>query len=535
MSNSSDPNIDLGLASKRRSKPVVTRIAPSPTGDPHVGTAYVGLFNYALAKKLRGKFILRIEDTDRERYNAESEQRIIQMMHWLGLSPDESPEVGGANGPYRQSERLDIYKEYANVLFEQGALYASFMTDEELAELRLEQKRRKAPFLGYDGRERDIPLAEAKARIANGEPYVLRLRTPDEGETSFIDELRGKVSVPNAEIRDGVMIKKDGYPTYHFANVVDDYLMGVSHVMRAEEWVTSTPIHILLYRAFAWDEPLFIHLPLLRNPDKNKSKISKRKLNTSVDAYRELGILPEALLNFLANMGWSFPTGEEIFDIKDMQAVFDYTRISLGGPVFDLRKLHHFNAHYMRHVLPLEELAERVRPFIGDIIIDDEDYFLDVLDVMLERIETLSDFPQKAKYFFSSDFGYEDNARKKLQGGQAYLQDLETEFMQLDSYDYDSVNDMVRDYIQGKAVKMGEVMPPLRAALTGTLSSPDLIDVISVMGRKRVSKRLGKALTALTQGLLDDKPVKETDEATTKEKLAKKAQKAKQAKETSRA
>ena len=507
-------------------KTIVTRIAPSPTGDPHVGTAYVGLFNYVFAKQQKGKFILRIEDTDRNRYSPESEKLILESMHWLGLESDENPGIGGQNPPYRQSERLEIYKKYAEILFNKGVLYPSFMTSEELKDLREEQRRKKAPYIGYDGSERGIPLKEAKVRIAAGEPYVLRLRTPETGQTNYEDELRGTISTPNSEIRDGVMVKQDGYPTYHFANVVDDHLMGVTHVIRGEDWQTSTPIHTLLYDAFGWQKPKFIHLPLLRNPDKSKSKISKRKVDTSVESYKKQGILPEALLNFLGNMGWSMPTGEEFFSLQDMIDNFDYKRISLGGPVFDLKKLRYVNAHYLRKVLSVEELAERVKPFLteAELSWDDEDYLLDVLDIMRERAETLSDFSNKASYFFKEDFSFEEEAKKKLKGGQVYLGSLERQFALLDSYDYDSIDDLIHDYVKSRSAKMGDVMQPLRAALTGTNSSPDLIDVISILGRSKVLARIGRALTYITQGLPDDKPEKPQKEEKAESKKGSKSQ-----------
>lgn len=342
---------------------VVTRIAPSPTGDPHVGTAYIGLFNYVFARRHGGRFIFRLEDTDRQRYQAGAEARILEMFAWLGLQPDESPEVGGPNGPYRQSERLAVYHAHVEELLAAGRAYRAFETAEEIEAMRLEQKRLGKP-IGYDGRGRDLPPAEQARRHAAGEPNVVRLMTADEGATTFRDRLRGDVTIPNSEIRDPVLMKSDGYPTYHLANVVDDHLMGVTHVIRAEEWVTSTPIHVLLYRAIGWDLPEFIHMPLLRNPD--RSKVSKRKLDTSVDSYRQQGFLPEALLNFLANMGWSMPDGREYFGVKDMTAEFDIDRVSLGGPVFDLKKLRSFNAKYLRDILPLEEVAERAKPLLED-------------------------------------------------------------------------------------------------------------------------------------------------------------------------
>jgi glutamyl-tRNA synthetase len=244
---------------------VVTRIAPSPTGDPHVGTAYVGLFNYAFAKRHGGRFVFRLEDTDRERYDAASERRILEMFDWLGIRPDEGPGIGGPNGPYRQSERLEIYDERVRRLLQSGAAYRAFETAEELEAMRDDQRRRGLP-LGYDGRGRDVATEEQQRRADAGEPHVIRLRTPDEGQTAFVDLLRGEVAIPNAEIKDPVLVKSDGYPTYHFANVVDDHAMEVSHVMRAEEWITSTPIHVLLYRAFDWELPTFIHLRCCATP-----------------------------------------------------------------------------------------------------------------------------------------------------------------------------------------------------------------------------------------------------------------------------
>jgi glutamyl-tRNA synthetase len=341
--------------------PVVTRIAPSPTGDPHVGTAYVALFNYALARRHGGRFVLRIEDTDRARFQPEVEARIVGVLRWLGLDPDEGPEIGGDHGPYRQSERLEIYREHVERLISSGHAYRAFETAEELEALRAQQKQRGLDP-GYDGRGRDLPHDEQRRRAAAGEPHVVRLRTPDGGTTSFHDLLRGEVTIPDAEIRDAVLLKSDGYPTYHLANVVDDHLMGVTHVVRAEEWVVSTPLHVLLYRAFGWTPPNFAHLPLLRNPDATKSKISKRKMDTSVESYRDQGILPEALVNFLATMGWSMPDGREVFSLDEFVAAFELERVSLGGPVFDLKRLRSLNARYLREVLPLEEVADRVAP-----------------------------------------------------------------------------------------------------------------------------------------------------------------------------
>jgi len=501
--------------------PVVTRIAPSPTGDPHVGTAYVGLFNYAFARRHGGRFVLRLEDTDRQRYQAEAETRILSMLAWLGLNPDEGPEIGGPNGPYRQSERLDVYRAHAEQLIATGHAYRAFETPEELEAMRLEQ-RRLGQDPGYDGRGRALSAAEQTRRAAAGEPYVVRLRTPDEGETGFDDHLRGEVRIPNREIRDTVLLKSDGFPTYHLAVVVDDHAMGVTHVMRAEEWVTSTPIHVLLYRAFGWQLPTFIHLPLLRNPDANKSKISKRKMDTSVESYREQGIVPEALLNFLATMGWSMPDGREVFSLDEMIAAFDPGRISLGGPVFDLKRLRHLNARYLREVLSLESVAERVTPWLEarGLSVDDEDYLLDALEVVRPRAETLVELADQVEAFLRPRLRYDDDARRRLAAGQTYLEDLERAFAALEWFDDDDVDELLRSYVQRQAVPMGKVMMPLRVALTGTTQAPGVVDLVVIMGKERTLERIGQALQAISQGLPDDDPERLKAEAEAAAKAA---------------
>lgn len=512
---------------------VVTRIAPSPTGDPHVGTAYVALFNYAFARRHGGRFILRLEDTDRQRFQSEAEARILAMLTWLGLTPDEGPGVGGSAGPYRQSERLDIYREHANELLARGAAYRAFETAEELDAMRAEQ-RRHGRDPGYDGRGRTLPRDEQEARAAAGEPHVVRLRTPDDGHTSFVDLLRGEVRIPNTEIRDTVLLKSDGFPTYHLAVVVDDHLMQVSHVLRAEEWVTSTPIHVLLHDAFAWSLPTFAHLPLLRNPDANKSKISKRKMDTSVDSYREGGILPEALLNFLGTMGWSMPDGREVFSLQAMIDVFELERISLGGPVFDLKRLRNLNARYLRDELSVEEVARRVRPTLAlaldggpDDSVDDE-YLCDVIDVLRPRVETLAELAEKASGYFVERLAYDEDSRKRLATGQSYLEDLERAFAALEWFDEDGIDELLHEYVQRQAVPMGKVMMPLRVALTGTTDAPGVVDLVAIMGKQRTLQRIGHALESISQALPDDDPERLRLEAQAAAKEAAQAAKGKQ-------
>lgn len=301
--------------------------------------------------------------------------------------------------------------------------------------------------------------------------------------------------------------------------------MGVTHVIRAEEWISSTPLHVLLYQAFGWDLPEFIHMPLLRNPD--RSKVSKRKLDTSVESYRAQGILPEALLNFLATMGWSMPDGREFFSVKEMIASFDIDRVSLGGPIFDLKKLRYFNAKYLRDLLSLEDVARRVAPLLraAGYDWDDDDYLLDVVDVLRPRAETLVELVEQSGYFFVEDVRYDDSARKQLAAGQAYLQDVERELSMVEFFDFDGVEDMLRDYVQDQAVPMGKVLMPLRAALTGTTNAPGVTDLIVILGKRKSLDRIGKALTFIDAGLPDDDPQRLLEEEKARKAAAAEASK----------
>src|SRR6202789_909982 len=348
--------------------PIRVRIAPSPTGDPHVGTAYIGLINYLFARQRNGKFVLRIEDTDRARFVATSEQEICNSLRWLGLTWDEGPDVGGPLGPYRQSERTEIYREHVEMLLTNGTAYRAFETAEELEQLRQRQIAAKLPPR-YDGAHRNLTQAQIDAYLAEGRPFVVRMKVPPHGSdstssTTFRDELRGDITFEHSNVDDQVLMKSDGFPTYHLANVVDDHLMQITDVIRAEEWISSTPKHLLLYNAFGWDLPRFWHMPLLRNVD--KSKISKRKNPVSLVFYQQSGYLPQAMLNFLGLLGGGMaqPTEEEIvsknlntkegdiFSLPEMLEKFDFKRISLGGPVFDLVKLKWLNGAYLRRRSP---------------------------------------------------------------------------------------------------------------------------------------------------------------------------------------
>ncbi|HNH45263.1 MAG TPA: glutamate--tRNA ligase, partial [Agitococcus sp.] len=319
---------------------VRTRIAPSPTGFPHVGTAYIALFNLCFAKQHGGQFILRIEDTDQVRSTRESEEQILSSLKWLGLTWDEGPDIGGKHAPYRQSERSAIYKQHADQLVTDGHAFHCFCDAHRLEALRQQQQADKQ-MLGYDGHCLQLSAQEVAEKLAAGESSVIRMKVPREGVCEIDDLLRGKIDIEWSNVDMQVLLKADGLPTYHLANVVDDHLMEITHVIRGEEWINSAPKHLLLYKYFGWQAPVLCHMPLLRNPD--KSKLSKRKNPTSITYYQRMGYLPQAVLNYLGRMGWSMPDEREKFSLTDMIEHFDLKRVSLGGPIFDVAKLSWLN------------------------------------------------------------------------------------------------------------------------------------------------------------------------------------------------
>ena len=468
---------------------VRVRVAPSPTGDPHVGTAYIALFDYCFARKHGGQFILRIEDTDRTRSTPDSEQAILRALRWVGLSWDEGPDVGGPYGPYRQSERTALYQEHAQILLERGGAYRCFCTPERLAQLREEQKKNKAKTFGYDGRCRGLDKGESDRRAAAGEAFTVRLAMPREGTTVFHDRLRGKVEIDNAQADDQILLKSDGFPTYHLANVVDDRAMKITHVIRAEEWISSTPKHVVLYHAFGWPEPEWIHMPLLRNAD--KSKISKRKNPVSLDYYRDAGILPEALLNFLALMGWSIGGDREKFTLAEMIGEFSFDRISLGGPVFDLEKLSWLNGLYMRELGPTR-LVERLRSWR----LSDE-YLGKVVGLLGERVRRLDEVVPAADFFFAGDLDYgavladlvpKGRSEKDVQVALGEL--LEELEAQRGPWTAALTEPLARAFAEKKQWKTKEVFMTLRLAVTGKTASPPLFETMEVLGKEIVRRRL---------------------------------------------
>jgi len=476
--------------------PVRTRIASSPTGDPHVGTAYVALFNYAFARQNEGSFILRIEDTDRGRSTVESEAMILEALSWLGLEWDEGPDVGGPHGPYRQSERTEIYREHVDRLVDSGAAYPCFCTRERLETLRAEQKAAKQQF-GYDRHCRGLDRDDARRRIDAGEAHVIRLAMPTSGDAVAHDLLRGEISIANAQVDDQVLLKSDGHPTYHLANVVDDHLMEITHVIRAEEWISSLPKHIRLYEAFGWTPPVFCHLPLLRNAD--RSKISKRKNPVSLDHYRQTGVLPEALLNYLALMGWTMSDERDQFTLAEFIAELGLDDISLGGPVFDLEKLRWLNGKYIRD-LSLDEFLERLR---GGVLSDD--YLLRVLPLVQERVDTLADFVPYAEFFFVDEVTYDPTALAKMvaknhtapQTAKAFRLLLENDLDPILEWNAENIEAAVRGFCDDNDWAPKELFMPVRVALTGRTATPPLFETMEVLGKARCRSRLRRAIETL--------------------------------------
>lgn len=481
---------------------VRTRVAPSPTGDVHVGTAYMALFSRVWAKKNGGRFILRIEDTDRARSTEQSEKKIMEALEWLGLTWDEGPRVGGPYGPYRQSERLDIYREHAEALLSKGAAYRCFCTKERLDSMR--DARRSGAGSGYDRLCRDIPTSESDRRAAAGEPFVIRMKSPLEGECVFTDLLRGEIRKAWSTVDDQVLIKGDGFPTYHLAVVVDDHLMKISHIIRGEEWINSVPKHVHLFSLFGWEPPVFCHMPLLRNPD--RSKLSKRKNPTSITYYRNAGYLPEALLNYLGMMGWSMPGGEEKFSVDDMMREFRLEDVTLGGPVFDLAKLRWLNARYIREdytpetLLPLLE-KWRLNP----------DYLMDVTRVAHTRLETLADWGPLTSFFFADSVPLDAEALilkgKTQEETQKILQFAVWELERQGELTTEDVETMFKSLSEKTGIKLRDLTRPFYVAISGSKASTPLYDSVALLGSDMVRMRLRRAVDALgqvTQAMLAD-------------------------------
>ncbi len=488
---------------------VRTRIAPSPTGDPHVGTAYIALFNLCFARQHNGQFILRIEDTDQARSTTESEQSIYDSLRWMGLDWDEGPDKGGDFGPYRQSERRDIYAKYAQELVDKGHAFHCYRTPEELDELRA-ARREAGGFTALKSSELKLSNDEIAKRKEAGLPFVVRMNVPEgEGPCPVDDMLRGTIELDWGQVDAQILLKSDGMPTYHLANVVDDHLMEITHVLRGEEWINSAPKHKLLYEYFGWDMPQLCHLPLLRNPD--KSKLSKRKNPTSILYYQKMGYLPEALVNYLGRMGWSMPDESEKFTLQQMMDNFDVQRVSLGGPIFDVEKLSWLNSLWIRDDLSLEQLADRLQEWMFN-----RDNLMAVLPQAQTRMNTLSDFAPLTAFLASGQLPLtaasfdevkldEEQLKQVLQFALWRLEALRT-------WERDEIFTTLKTLAGELDIKLKEFLAPLFIAIAGTTASFSVMDSMVLLGPDMSRARLRHALNVRI-GELGKKQMKKLDKA----------------------
>lgn len=462
---------------------VRTRIAPSPTGFPHVGTVFQGLLDYVYAHQQGGQFIIRIEDTDRGRYVEGAEDAIYESLEWAGIKPDEGPKYGGSVGPYRQSERLDIYKKYAEQLVEQGDAYYCFCTPERLDQVRNERQKQGLPPM-YDRHCRHLDPAEAKKRAAV-EKHVIRMKVPDNETIVTKDFVRGEITFDSSVVDDQVLLKSDGFPTYHLAVVIDDHLMNITFMVRGEEWLSSSPKHILLYRYFGWEPPVMLHTPLLRNPD--KSKLSKRHGHASVKWYREQGYLPEALLNFLATRIWNHPDGKEIFTMDELIDKFRIEDIHIMSPIADLKKLDWMNGLWIRS-LSSDELINRLEPFRPQDL--PPELLMRILPLYQERLVRLSELESLTSYL------YRQPELVKITDpvvGEFFRQ-IVTSVPSISDWKAVNIETKLRELQLNLGLKPKTAFMALRDALTGQTATPPLFDVMEVLGQATCVKRLQNTL-----------------------------------------
>lgn len=473
---------------------VRVRIAPSPTGDPHVGTAYMALYNLVFAKHHKGKFILRIEDTDQSRSKPEYERNIFSALNWCGLHWDEGPDIGGDYGPYRQSERLDIYKKYVDILLEKGHAYKCFTTPEELKMMR-EVNAKMGQKSGYDRRHRNLSKEETEQRIKEGQPYVVRLKVPLKGICEYEDLIKGKITTPWSDVDDQVLLKSDGFPTYHLANVVDDHLMEISHIIRGDEWLPSTPKHVHLYECFGWEPPKYIHMPLLLGTD--GKKLSKRRNPTSIFYYRDSGYLPEAFVNFLSLMGFSMPEDKEIYSLDELIEEFTTKRLGTSAAVFDVKKLDWLNQHYLIHTIKEDELWDHIRRWgFSDKLMKK------LMPLCHTRIKTFGEFIELCSFFFINHVPYDEQylCPKGITPEQTcyVLQTILWYLEQNDDWSRDNFFQASKDIAEFFQINHKKiVIAILYATLTGKHTGPPLFDSASLLGKDRTRARILNAMEFL--------------------------------------
>ncbi|HLB60801.1 MAG TPA: glutamate--tRNA ligase [Patescibacteria group bacterium] len=477
---------------------VRTRIAPSPTGFPHIGTVYQVLFDYAYAKQHGGTFICRIEDTDRVRFVEGSEQVIYDSLAWFGLLPDESPSVGGPFGPYRQSERLAIYKKYAEELLEKKHAYYCFCTKERLEQLRGEQTKRKIPPM-YDKHCLSLPKEEIDKKLKEHTPYVIRMDVPQNRKVVFDDMIVGKVAFESNVLDDQVLIKSDGFPTYHLAVVVDDHLMEITHIFRGKEWISSTPKHVLLYEFFGWKMPIHGHLPLILNSD-GKGKLSKRHGHASVSFYKEKGFLPEAILNYLSNIVWNHPEGKEIYSLEEFITLLDITKITSAGARFDLIKLEWLNGEYIRKT-QMPKLKDQIVGYLKTYVIPAKaGIHIDprsesgmtivekTVPLIQTRIKTFSEYWPMCEFFFKRPTSYEKEVNKE------WIKKIIAEFEKLPEWNHDVLYAAGAKVAEELNVSKSKLFMDIRIAITGKKIGPPLFESMEVLGKEESLERLKNIL-----------------------------------------
>jgi glutamyl-tRNA synthetase len=480
---------------------VRVRFAPSPTGYLHVGGLRTALYNFLFARKSGGKFILRIEDTDRARYVEGAVENLIDTLRWAGLNYDEGPAVGGEFGPYVQSERTDIYRKHVDILIGKKEAYRCFCTPERLEEMRKELQKQKLTAK-YDRTCLRLSEKEIQDNIAAGKPFVVRMKVPDNATVQFSDIIRGDVEFSSDQIDDQVLLKSDGYPTYHLANVVDDHLMQISHVIRGEEWLSSTPKHVLLYQFFGWEMPKFAHLPLLLNPD--RSKLSKRQGDVAVEDYRAKGYLKEALINFIALLGWNPGDDREIFTLEELEKEFSLEKVNKAGAIFNLEKLNWLNFQHLRRKASEEVLAmlkEQLSSVNGQQsdmnfqVLTDE-YLLNIISAMRERVSFVGDFIEKSPYFFQAPKEYDPAVVKKRWKPESpkYLKELTTELFKLENPQKEDYEAALKRTAESLKIGNGELIHPLRLAVSGVGEGPGVYEIVSILGKEETVRRIDSAI-----------------------------------------
>ena len=473
------------------------RFAPSPTGYLHVGGLRTALYNYLFSKKNNGTFVLRIEDTDRNRYVEGAVENLIQALKWAGLHFDEGPDAGGNYGPYMQSQRLDIYKKYSGELVAKGKAYYCFCTPERLQTLREEQEKQKLPQAKYDKHCLHLSKEEVEKNLAAGIPKVVRLNVEPNHTIKFDDVIRDHVEFESNNVDDQVLIKSDNYPTYHLANVVDDHLMKITHVIRGEEWLSSTPKHVLLYDAFEWERPIFAHLPLLLNPD--RSKLSKRQGDVAVEDYRDKGFLKEALINFVALLGWNAGDDKEFYYMNELVESFSLERVNKAGAVFDLQKLNWLNAEHLRkkssEELLLDLKLEIQKSKFKDQNYSDE-YLSLIIEAMKERVSFVKEFIENCTYFYEAPTVYEQKAIEKNWKPETpeQLKKLNSEFYKLSNPTKEDFEHALSKASEDLNIGKGKLIHPLRLAVSGQSTGPGMFDLLFILGKDEVVKRIETAL-----------------------------------------